>query len=109
MMGKYCPWSGWGPTIAGTSDLFQFMHVIQDAAGHADREDGEVAFGLVPHTARNVDDDAGVKFDLLVVEDHASLAADHVVKLVRSLVVMQLGIMDFDVMHFAGRAVLLFN
>jgi hypothetical protein len=85
------------------------MHVAQDASGYTDREDSQVSPGLVSHTARNVDHNPSVEFDLLIVEDHAPLAADYVVKLVGPLVVVQLGIVDFDVVNFAGSAVLLLD
>ena len=87
--------------------LFQFVHVVQDASRHADGQDGESADGFVLDAAGNVHDHAAVQLDLLVVQDHRPLAVDDVVELVRLLVVMQLGVVDFDVVHFARRGVLL--
>src|SRR5207248_47325 len=81
----------------------------QDAAGDADGEHDEVALGLVLDAAWDVDDDALVQFDLLVVEGHGALAGDDVVDLVGVLVVVQFGVVDLDVVDLGGRPVLLLD
>src|SRR5438477_6112556 len=76
------------PDANGRDESFQFMHIAEDAARHAHGEDGEVALRLVLDAARDVDDDAGVHLDFLVVEDHRALARDDVVKLVGAFVIV---------------------
>ena len=61
------------------------------------------------HAAGDIDDHALVHVDRFVVQDHRALAIDDVVELVGPLVVVQLGIVDLHVMHFGGRAILLFD
>ena len=85
------------------------MHIPHDAARDADGENGQVSLGFVLDAARDVDHDAGVQFDLLVVEGHGAGAGDDVVELVGPFVVMQLGVVDLDLVYFAGGAVLLFD
>jgi len=64
---------------------------------------------LVPDAARHVYDDTSVQFDHLIVEDHRALAVDDVVDFVRALVIVELGIGDFQVVDFRGCAVLLLD
>jgi hypothetical protein len=58
---------------------------------------------------RDVDDDALVQFDLLIVQDHRPLAGDDVIELVGARVVVQLGVLDLDAVDFASRPVLLLD
>jgi hypothetical protein len=55
--------------------------------------------------ARDIDDNAAIKLDLLFVENHLSLTVNNVIELVRPLVIVQLGVINFDVMDFRGRFV----
>jgi len=85
------------------------VDVVEDAAGDADGEDGQLPDGFVPHPAGDVDDDALVQLDLLAVEHHRPLPGDHVIDLVGPLVVVQLGVADPDVVNLGGRTVLLLD
>jgi len=85
------------------------MHVVQHAAGYANREYAELADGFVFHAARHVDYDSLVEFDFLIVEEHRSLAVDHVVDFVGLFVVVKLGVVDFDIQDFRRGFVLFFD
>src|SRR5262249_18282044 len=97
------------PPCGARSPLLQLVDVAQDATGHANGQDGQVAPGLVLDAAGHVDDDAGVQLDLLVVQEHRPPAGDDVVELVGALVVVQLGVLDLDVVDLAGGVVLLLD
>jgi hypothetical protein len=89
--------------------LLQFMHVVEHAARDANNEHGQVAPSLVLHAARHVHDHILVEFDFFIVEAHPALAIEHVVNLVRALMIMQLGVGDLQVMDLRRCAVLLFQ
>ena len=96
-------------TSADAIPSFQFMDVIEHAAGNAHCKHRQVALGFVLHPARDVNHDALVNLDFLVIENHRSAPGNDVVKLVRSFVIVQLGIANLDVMDFAGGTVLFFH
>src|SRR5689334_22494032 len=81
----------WGCTQLSSrmsrSSLLQLVHVVEDAAGDADREHGEFAGVLfarragdrfVLHAAGDVDHEALMDLDRLVVEHHRAGAGDDV-------------------------------
>jgi hypothetical protein len=59
----------------------------------------------MPDAAGDVDNDSSVQLDFFVVEDHGPLAGNDVIEFVGPLVVVQLGVLDFDVVDFASGAV----
>jgi hypothetical protein len=83
------------------------MDVAQDPWWYADGEDCQLANGLVAGSPRNVDNDSAMQLDDFVVEDHRTLTIDDVVEFVGSRVVVELGIVDFDVMDL-GRSIVFF-
>lgn len=83
-----------------------FVHVIENSRGNTDNQHLKLSPGLVLYSARNVNHYASVNFDFLVVEPHSALAIDNVVKLVGSLVVMELRIGNLDLTDFTCCAIL---
>ena len=59
--------------------------------------------------AGDIDDDALVQLKFGVVESHASLTCDDVVKLVGVFVIVECGIGDLQMMDLGGRTVALVN
>ena len=85
------------------------MHVVEHAAGNANDKHGQVAPSLVLHAAWHVHDYILVEFDFFIVEAHLALAIEHVVNLVRALMIMEFGVADVAVMDLRRCAVLLFQ
>src|SRR5690348_9559033 len=91
------------------SSLLYFMDVAKDAAWNANRKDGQFPDSLVLDASRDINDDALMQFDFLIIQDHRALASDDVIKLVGSLVVVQLGVLDLNMVNLTGRPVLLLD
>ena len=88
---------------------FQLMDIIQNSRWDADGQHGQLADGFVPRSPGHVDDDAGVQLDDFVVEHHRASTVDDVIEFVGSLVVVELGVVDLDVVDLGGRPVLFFD
>ena len=89
--------------------LLQLVHVSQHAAWNTNRQDRQLALGLVLHATGDIDHHSLMQLDLFVIQDHAALAGDHVIEFVGALMVMQLGVLDLDMVHLSGGAILLFD
>ena len=81
------------------------MHVAQDTTRNADRKNGQVPLCFVLYSSRDVNHNPLMQFDLLIVKYHGPLASDDVIDFIRPLVVMQFGVLDFDMMDLGGHFV----
>src|SRR5262249_36913750 len=97
------------PPSRPAAGSFQLVHVVQHAPGDADGQDREPADRLVPDAPGDVNDDARVQLDLLVVEDHRAAAVAAVIDLIGLLVVVELGVVDLDVVDLGRGAVSLLD
>ena len=91
----------------GPGSLLQFMHVVEHAARDANDQHRQIAPGLVLHAARHLQDDVLAQFDFFIVQTHPALAVQHIVNLVRALMMVQFGIGDLQMMDLRRCAVLL--
>src|SRR5436190_15937913 len=91
------------------ASLFELDDVAEHSAGNADSQHRQLANGFVLDAAGNVDDHAGMELNLVIVEDHRPAAGDDVIELVRAGVIVELGVVDFHVMHLSRGFVLLFH
>ena len=87
--------------------LLDLVDVTEHAAGNTDGQHRQLPNRLVLHAAWNVNDDALVDFDFLVVEHELTFPVDDVVNLVGLLVVVEFRILDLDAMDLRRRAVVL--
>jgi hypothetical protein len=89
--------------------LLEFVDVAQDASRDADDEGFQIAPGLVLHPARHINYNVLVQFDFLAVQEHLALAFHDIIEFVRALVVVELGIGDFDKADISRGSVLFLN
>src|SRR5262249_35997404 len=85
------------------------VNVVEHAARYANDKNPELPPRPVLDAARHIHDHALVKLDLRVIQGHMSLSTEDVIKLIRPLVVVELGRGDRQVMHFAGGKITLLD
>jgi len=80
---------------------------MQHPARDTDAQDLQVAPRAVLDAARNVNDHAFAQFDFFLIEGHSTLAGENIINFIGALVIVELGIGDFEVVNFRGRSILL--
>jgi hypothetical protein len=83
----------------------EFVNVVENARRDANGQDRQLADRFVFRTSRYIDHEASMQLDRLVVEDKCTLAVEDVIKLVRPLVIVELGAIDLDMMDLGGSVI----
>ena len=78
------------------------MNVVKHPTWNTDGQHCQPTDGLVLDSTRDVNNNARVQFDFVLIQDHRPLAVNYVVKLVSALMIVQLRILDFDMVHLGG-------